>query len=171
MTDDPIIENVAWAITHNPLADEVSRQRALEALAKWEKINSDHHNEKRVFDRYSYFTPIVVRMMRQESVDDDADEVEKSCICFQLWARNISRSGLSCLAFRELSPIVAVEDTSAVVYVDGLLEMGMHVEVQLPRESEDEIVMRAKIVRARQLIHGIHEFGFKYDSRSDSDDS
>ena len=167
MSHDPLAtENVGWTISHVPTGRDSDAEDALESLVRWDKKNAGHHTQKRSSDRVDYQAILPVRATVSTIADDGV--VSEEAVCFEIWGRNVSSSGISCLSFSELMPRMAVDDDAGILQVDRFLEEGSHITIGLTGEAGKITYVLGEIVRVRELANHILEFGIRFVSKSGS---
>jgi len=154
------------AISHVPTADDYDCNIALESLVRWDKKNTGHHTQKRSSDRNDFFAKIPLMITSPWSVGGGA--VLDEPVCFEVWGRNLSPTGLGCLSFRELMPAHAVDDSAGLLLVDQLLRPGTKVTVGLTGDTQKTMYVNAEVVRIRETFNRVFEFGLHFTGKSGS---
>lgn len=155
-----LVDMEDWIVSHVPVGREADCQFALESLVRWDKRNVGHHTEKREFSRFEYYARMPMRATLPSAVFD-GDLLEES-VCFEVWSRNLSASGLSCLTFREMIPCLAVDDTAGILQLDQILGEGSSISLGMTNDAGRTWTVFGGVIRVREVANRILEFGLEF---------
>jgi len=150
---------MAVVTTHTPDFDDKVFRAALEKLQRWDAKNAGHQSEKRTSNRFGYESRGTVLCIDRDGPTGETAEPER--VSFPVYARNLSRSGLSFIIARDILPRV-IKDDSVPLQVDEVLRIEKKLLAGLPLKGDDLIWVEAKIVRLRPIHDGLFECGLQF---------
>jgi len=154
-------------VQYRPSCSSATLNSVLDVLNRWSGRCEDHHSNKRRHTRGVYEAKVLAAISTEKL--DNFPIPSGRRLTFEVWARNLSRDGISLVAAPYFVP-PTISDETPRLNAAQVIQPGRTIELRLELPGQKQMWLEGQVVRVRTVHDGFVECGVRFTRRREADE-